>query len=125
MRCATAVQAREEITKTETWLYDNLAAQADLPLHADPVLTVAGMREKNTHLTKVRSHASACLSVVAVDCGSGGRVRGYTYPSRQQIADLLSSLWCMSTDGDERDEQAEACAARPGTSARTGQEGGG
>jgi hypothetical protein len=47
-------QVREELAKAESWLYDSLAQQAELAPNVDPVLTLAGMREKMEAFTQVR-----------------------------------------------------------------------
>ena len=55
-------KVREELTKAETWLYDQLALQADLPMHKDPVLTVAAMKEKQNALAHVSPTACSSLA---------------------------------------------------------------
>eukprot|EP00624_Nannochloropsis_granulata_P001996 evm.model.NODE_19466_length_64249_cov_18.424255.11 len=39
-------KVREEVTAAESWLYDQLAKQTELPSYADPVLTVAAIKER-------------------------------------------------------------------------------
>jgi len=43
-------KVREEVTGAESWLYDQLAKQNELPSHADPVLTVAAIKERQNAL---------------------------------------------------------------------------
>ncbi len=43
-------KVREEVNGAESWLYDQLAKQNELPLHADPVLTVAAIKERQNAL---------------------------------------------------------------------------
>ena len=46
-------KVREEVNGAEAWLYDLLGKQGDLALHADPVLTVGAIKEKQNALARI------------------------------------------------------------------------
>lgn len=58
-------QVREEVAGAEAWLYDLLAKQGELPAHADPVLTVGAMKERQNALAHVSIFMLSRLAFVA------------------------------------------------------------
>lgn len=74
-------KVRAELQAAETWLYDLLAKQGELPLHADPVLTVQAIKDKQNALAHVRLlYGDACVFTSYPACNKASPTPFYDAP---------------------------------------------